>query len=557
MSRRNGPLGRGAASPRSRNLPPFPTRQMFVLALCRICEPIAFMGIFPYIYKMVEKFQVTDDKSQIALYAGMVTSAFTLAEFSTGVLWGRLSDKIGRKPVLLSGLAGTALSVLIFGFSPNLWVALFARALGGLLNGNIGVLQTTVAELVKVKEHQPRAYTIMPIVWCLGSIIGPIIGGALAEPCETLPSLFPRGSIWEKFPYLLPNLFSAIAVFLGVIIGILFLEETHEEKRLNRDRGVELGKYLLGLLPWNREKHVSTTGKGDSQPLLMDTTEFLPGYRTNENSPQLVARDLPEALDLPPISGLPLPRAPAGTIFTRPVVLNIVSYGILAFHTMTYDQLLPVFLSTEPQNQPIHLPFKFSDGFGYKTTTVGIVMSVQGGYAMLSTMVLFPWAVRKMGPLRLFQLLALSYFMLYLLTPYIVLLPEENYLRAIGIFVAIVWKCTYSTMAYPSNAILLTNSAPTSLSLGTINGVAASTASLSRAFGPTISGMLYAAGLKTGFSGLPWWCSGVVTIAGAFISLQITEVPGRMDEKKPTDVESAPLLDDDNDDDELESDRRC
>ncbi len=99
------------------------------------------MGIFPYVYFMIEDFHVTDDASRISFYAGMVTSAFTFAEFSTGLLWGRLSDKIGRKPVLLTGLAGTALSVLVFGFAPNLTVALLARAIGGLLNGyDLGLL---------------------------------------------------------------------------------------------------------------------------------------------------------------------------------------------------------------------------------------------------------------------------------------------------------------------------------------------------------------------------------------------------------------------------------
>ena len=93
------------------------------------------MGIFPYIYYMIEDFHVTDDESKISFYAGMVTSSFTLAECLTGILWGRLSDRVGRKPILLTGLAGTALSVLIFGFAPSLPVALFARALGGLLNG--------------------------------------------------------------------------------------------------------------------------------------------------------------------------------------------------------------------------------------------------------------------------------------------------------------------------------------------------------------------------------------------------------------------------------------
>jgi MFS family permease len=93
------------------------------------------MSIFPYIYFMIQDFQVTMDNNKISVYAGMVTSAFAFAEFSSGMAWGRLSDKIGRKPVLLTGLAGTALSMLIFGFAPNLPTALLARALGGLLNG--------------------------------------------------------------------------------------------------------------------------------------------------------------------------------------------------------------------------------------------------------------------------------------------------------------------------------------------------------------------------------------------------------------------------------------
>lgn len=104
-------------------------------ALCRICEPIAFTSIFPYIYFMVKDFHATEDESKISFYSGLVTSAFTFAEFSTGLLWGRLSDKVGRKPVLLMGLAGTGLSSVVFGLSPNLAVALVARALGGLLNG--------------------------------------------------------------------------------------------------------------------------------------------------------------------------------------------------------------------------------------------------------------------------------------------------------------------------------------------------------------------------------------------------------------------------------------
>jgi MFS family permease len=93
------------------------------------------MSIFPYSYDMIKSFNIVTEKEEISFYAGLLTSAFTLAEFCTGLFWGRMSDRVGRKPILLTGLVGTALSSLAFGFAPNLALALFARALGGALNG--------------------------------------------------------------------------------------------------------------------------------------------------------------------------------------------------------------------------------------------------------------------------------------------------------------------------------------------------------------------------------------------------------------------------------------
>lgn len=210
-------------------------------------------------------------------------------------------------------------------------------------------------------------------------------------------------------------------------------------------------------------------------------------------------------------------------------------------HTITYDQLFPVFLSTAPPKEPIlELPFKFVNGFGLETKAIGVIISVQGFYSLLSNYLIVTPITRRLGPLRLFRLIAFSYFALYLVTPYVVLLPES--LRMPAIYLLVIWKCTFSTMAYPSNAILLANSAPSKQVLGTINGVAASTASLCRALGPTLSGFLYAMGLRSGYSGLAWWFSGLVTIAGAYLSSQITEgtqapVSGGM-----TEIDDDPLM---------------
>lgn len=212
---------------------------------------------------------------------------------------------------------------------------------------------------------------------------------------------------------------------------------------------------------------------------------------------------------------------------------------ITSSHTMTFDQLFPVFLSTPKQEppQPIQLPFHFVDGFNLDQKTIGLLLSVQGVYSLFATVFLFPFVVSRVGTLNLFRILAGLYFLLYFFTPYLVLLPES--VRMVGVYTAVIWRCTFQSLVYPSNAILLTNSAPSLQTLGTINGVAASTASLCRAFGPTISGLLYALGLSTGYSGLAWWCNGIVAIAGAIVSYQITEPQGRMDEKIDEDEEAA------------------
>ncbi|PBP24799.1 major facilitator superfamily transporter [Diplocarpon rosae] len=464
--------------------PPFPVRQMTILALCRICEPIAFMSIFPYVYFMIEDFHVTQNSAQISVYAGMVTSAFAFAEFSSGVVWGKLSDRIGRKPVLLTGLAGTALSMLIFGFAPSLPIALLARALGGLLNGNIGVLQTTVAEMVTVKEHQPRAYTIMPF-------------------------------------------------------------------KCRRDPGLEAGRWILGKVTRCAESKSSRGEKVadlDEAASLLSQDEQPPGYRTTEGSPKLPstpAAEPQEALDLNAPTATPhvlTPRAPkpaASKAFTRQVVMNIVGYGILAYHTMTFDAMLPTMLSTTAPDggrDLWRLPFKFVGGYGLDTKAIGVILSVQGLYSMLATLFLFPLIVRRLGALGLFRLIAVTYPVLYLTTPYLVLLPAA--LRTPGIYAVVIWKCTFSTMAYPANAILLTNSAPSLLMLGTINGVAASTASLSRAVGPTVSGFLFSAGLQLGYSGLAWWCSALIAAGGAILSLRMTDAGGRMNVDEKTSPEA-------------------
>lgn len=294
------------------------------------------MSVFPYAYYMVESFHVAENEQKIALFVGMITSAFTFAEFGSGVFWGRLSDKIGRKPVLIMGLIGTAISMLVFGFSPNFPVAIVARALGGLLNGNIGVLQTTVAELVTSKEQQPRAYSIMPFIWCLGSIIGPYLGGALARPVLSYPGFFKPGTIFDRFPFLLPNLVCIGILIVGIIIGTLFLEETHPMKKNRRDRGVELGRWMLGR---SSSRLVEATASMEEKAELITHTgeddvyeDQPPEYRSREPSPRSssIGTTRPQDIDIDLERSKGSRGVSLKNAVTRPVICVIVGYGILA-----------------------------------------------------------------------------------------------------------------------------------------------------------------------------------------------------------------------------------
>ena len=94
-----------------------------------------------------------------AFYSGLLVSAYAVAEALTAMGWGVISDVYGRKPVALIGLGGVALSSIVFGLAKTYWVALLARFVGGALNGNVAIMQTMVAEMVKNPDHE-REHTL-------------------------------------------------------------------------------------------------------------------------------------------------------------------------------------------------------------------------------------------------------------------------------------------------------------------------------------------------------------------------------------------------------------
>jgi MFS family permease len=94
-----------------------------------------------------------------------------------------------------------------------------------------------VAEMVPEKELQPRAFSIMPLVWSIGSIFGPSFGGFFAKPAENMPGLFRNSKLLIKYPFLLPNLVASCLFLVGISTGILFLKVHSLNKLWMGERG--------------------------------------------------------------------------------------------------------------------------------------------------------------------------------------------------------------------------------------------------------------------------------------------------------------------------------
>jgi len=135
--------------------------QLAILTFARLSEPLTQTSLQAYMFYQLKSFDSSLPDSTISAQAGILQGSFTAAQFLTAFWWGRLADAgwIGRKRVLLIGLGGTCISCLGFGFSRSFISAAVFRTLGGLLNSNVGVMRTMIAEIIAEKkyvfEHTP------------------------------------------------------------------------------------------------------------------------------------------------------------------------------------------------------------------------------------------------------------------------------------------------------------------------------------------------------------------------------------------------------------------
>ena len=130
-----------------------------------------------------------------ALTIGLLGTSFSLMQFLFSPIWGRWSDKIGRKPIILLGLMGSCLSYLALALATSLPLIFVARIIGGIAGANIPTAQAYIAD-VTTPENRAKGMGMVGAAFGLGFIFGPAIGGLLSRFGAEAPCGLPRRCAW-------------------------------------------------------------------------------------------------------------------------------------------------------------------------------------------------------------------------------------------------------------------------------------------------------------------------------------------------------------------------
>jgi len=148
-------------------------RELVILMITAMIDMIGVLMILPLLPFFAQRLGAS------GLMVGLLVSSFSLAQLLSAPMWGRLSDKWGRRPVIMVSLLASALSYIVFGFAHSLLVLFLSRIVQGAGGGTVGVIQAYVADATK-PEERTKALGWLSAATNFGVAIGPVLGGYFA-----------------------------------------------------------------------------------------------------------------------------------------------------------------------------------------------------------------------------------------------------------------------------------------------------------------------------------------------------------------------------------------
>ncbi|CAK7242038.1 MAG: hypothetical protein STHCBS139747_003514 [Sporothrix thermara] len=511
---------------RRRLATPLPVRQLGLLALLSLAEQTALNSIGPYLPTMVESFPEIPS-SEMGLYVGVLASTFALAQLATNLFWGYLSDAVGRKPVMLLGSFLLMLCFCAFGFCTRYWHVVVVHVAMGLLNGNAAVVPTCLGEVTD-RTNQSSAFTWLPVVYSLGSITGPALGGLLVRSPRNRGGDDGAKPVFDtKYPFLMPNLGSAALLGLAVVVLAVWFDETLDRcERRSLPAGLmwidSAWQWLCG--PWSDvadadadadgEDATTLAGSGtsESSALLADN-----GHNDHNNNSSSSSSSSSKTSSTSSASPPKMVETTQAALFKQllnsKTALLLLTYLVFQLANISFNSLYPIFSAAPPPT-----------GRDLPPGMIGLLLSVAGAATIVFQVTLFQPLKRVLGNLGTYRSALFGIALSMLVMPWTGSASLSRFLSLhVQIGAVLVFKNLCAVGGLSSVMLLINNAAPSHETLGTLNGIAQTLSAAGRSVGPFLSGALFSLStrIQRPLRGelLAWCIFGGVAAVGWVLSL--------------------------------------